>query len=141
MEDLNEIKKEERRLKAEQNLLLMREKLKINKIVNRNSIEELRKILTEKQYRLEAMQESMKHTDNEGKIQKSYSISSKMERKIKRSSASEYSQDEIPSKPKHRELNISIEKLKKLQEKETNIRAKLKLGPKKHKLIRPTEYS
>jgi hypothetical protein len=38
MEDLNEIKKEERRLKAEQNLLLMREKLKINKIVNRNSI-------------------------------------------------------------------------------------------------------
>jgi len=64
MEDLNQIKKEERKLKAEQNLLLMREKLKISKIVNRNSIEELRKILTEKQYRLEAMQESIKQTDN-----------------------------------------------------------------------------
>jgi len=64
MEDLNQIKKEERKLKAEQNLLLMREKLKINKIVNRNSIEELRKILTEKQYRLEAMQESIKQSDN-----------------------------------------------------------------------------
>ena len=38
----------ERKLKAEENLLLMREKSKINHIVNRGSLDELGKILEEK---------------------------------------------------------------------------------------------
>jgi hypothetical protein len=49
---MNDIKKEERKMKAEQNLMLMQEKVKINQIINRNSIHELRKILTDKQQRL-----------------------------------------------------------------------------------------